>query len=72
MFQMIGILAELEKSLIQERTKAGRAAAVARGVQMGRKAKLTPQQIRHAAKLIGQGEPWRSRWGLQDGHFTGD
>jgi DNA invertase Pin-like site-specific DNA recombinase len=56
MFQMIGILAELEKSLIQERTKAGRAAAVARGVKMGRKTKLTPQQISHAAQLIGQGE----------------
>lgn len=56
MFQMIGILAELEKSLIQERTKAGRAAAVARGVKMGRKVKLTPQQVTHASKLIEQGE----------------
>ena len=56
MWQMIGILAELERSLIQERTKAGRAAAVARGVKMGRKAKLTPQQIEHAKKLIEQGE----------------
>ena len=37
MWQMVGILAELERSLIQERTKAGRAAAVARGVRMGRK-----------------------------------
>ena len=35
MWQMVGILAELEKSLIQERTKAGRAAAQARGVKMG-------------------------------------
>ena len=49
-------LAELEKSLIQERTKAGRAAAVARGVKMGRKVKLTPQQVTHARKLIEQGE----------------
>lgn len=40
-WQMIGILAELERSLIQERTQAGRAAAVARGVKMGRKPKLT-------------------------------
>ena len=30
MWQMVGILAELERSLIQERTKAGRAAAQAR------------------------------------------
>jgi DNA invertase Pin-like site-specific DNA recombinase len=44
MWQMVGILAELERSLIQERTKAGRAAAVARGVKMGQKSKLTAQQ----------------------------
>ena len=56
MWQMVGILAELERSLIQERTKAGRAAAVARGVKMGRKSKLTPQQVAHARKLIEQGE----------------
>lgn len=56
MWQMVGILAELERSLIQERTKAGRAAAVARGVKMGRKPKLTPQQAAHARKLVEQGE----------------
>lgn len=56
MFQMIGILAELERSLIQERTRAGRAAAISRGVKMGRKTKLSPQQIDHARKLIEQGE----------------
>ncbi len=56
MWQMVGILAELERSLIQERTKAGRAAALARGVRMGRKPKLTSQQVTHARKLIGQGE----------------
>ncbi len=56
MWQMVGILAELERSLIQERTKAGRAAAVARGVRMGRKRLLSAQQVAHARKLIGQGE----------------
>lgn len=56
MWQMIGILAELEKSLIQERTKAGRAEAISRGVKMGRKKKLTAQQAEHARKLIEQGE----------------
>jgi len=56
MWQMVGILAELERSLIQERTRAGRTAAVARGVKMGRKSKLTQQQIEHAKKLIEQGE----------------
>ena len=56
MWQMVGILAELERSLIQERTRAGRAAAVARGVRMGRKRLLSAQQVIHARKLIGQGE----------------
>ena len=56
MWQMVGILAELERLLIQERTKAGRAAAVARGVKMGRKPKLTPQQVAHASELLEQGE----------------
>jgi DNA invertase Pin-like site-specific DNA recombinase len=56
MWQMVGILAELERSLIQERTKAGRAAAVARGVRMGRKRLLSAQPVSHARKLIEQGE----------------
>ena len=56
MWQMVGILAELERSLIQERTKAGRAAAQARGVKMGRKPLLSAQQVTHARKLLEQGE----------------
>jgi DNA invertase Pin-like site-specific DNA recombinase len=56
MWQMVGILAELERSLLLERTKAGRAAAQARGVKMGRKPLLTAQQVTHARKLVGQGE----------------
>ena len=61
MWQMVGILAELERSLIGERTKAGRAAAMARGVKMGRKVKLTQQQADRARKLIEQGEQPRHR-----------
>ena len=56
MWQMIGIRAELERSLIHERTKVGRAAAVARGVKLGRKLKLSPHQVAHARKLLEQGE----------------
>jgi len=56
MWQMVGILAELERSLIQERTKVGRAAAQARGVKMGRKPLLSTQQVAHARKLLEQGE----------------
>src|SRR5262245_36379859 len=56
MWQMGGILTELERSLIQERTKVGRAAAQARGVKMGRKPLLSTQQVAHAHKLREQGE----------------
>ena len=41
MWQMIGVLAELERSLISERTSAGVKAAKRRGVKFGRKRKLT-------------------------------
>jgi DNA invertase Pin-like site-specific DNA recombinase len=56
MWQMIGVLAELERSLIAERTRAGVAAARVRGVKFGRKRKLTRQQIVQARKLIASGE----------------
>ena len=56
MWQMIGVLAELERSLISERTRAGVKAAKGRGVKFGRKPKLTPRQINHARKLIDAGE----------------
>ena len=56
MWQMVGILAELERSLLLERTKAGRAAAQARGVKMGRKPLLSTSQVAHARKLREQGE----------------
>ena len=55
MWQMIGVLAELERSLIVERTRAGVKAAHRRGVKFGRKAKLTPDRLTHARKLIGDG-----------------
>ena len=56
MWQMIGVLAELERSLIFERTRAGVKAARARGVKFGRKPKLTQRQIDHALKLIDDGQ----------------
>jgi DNA invertase Pin-like site-specific DNA recombinase len=55
MWQMIGVLAELERSLIAERTRAGVKAAQRRGVKFGRKVKLTPDRLAHARKLIEQG-----------------
>lgn len=47
MWQMIGVLAELEWSLITERTRAGIKAVQSRGVKFGRKRKLTPRQVNH-------------------------
>jgi DNA invertase Pin-like site-specific DNA recombinase len=44
-WQMIGILAELERSLFTARTRAGVKAAKRRGVKFGRKPKLTALQI---------------------------
>jgi DNA invertase Pin-like site-specific DNA recombinase len=57
MWQLIGVLAELERSLIAERTRAGVKAAQHRGVKFGRKRKLTPHQIEHAHKRIEKDEP---------------
>ena len=56
MWQMIGVLAVLERSLIVERTQAGMKEAHLRGVKFGRKKKLTPAQIAKARKLIEGGE----------------
>ena len=44
-FQIFGALAEFERNLIRERTKAGLEAARTRGRKGGRKVKLKPQQI---------------------------
>jgi DNA invertase Pin-like site-specific DNA recombinase len=56
MWQMTGILAELERSLISEPTRAGVKAAKRRGVKFGRKPKLTALQIELARKQIERGE----------------
>lgn len=55
-FHMMGALAEFERALIIERTRAGMKAAKARGVEVGRKRVLTPTQISHARQLVEQGE----------------
>ena len=45
-------IADFERSLIGERTSAGRAAALARGVRFGPRPVLSPEQIAHARRLI--------------------
>jgi DNA invertase Pin-like site-specific DNA recombinase len=54
-FHVMGALAEFERSLIVERTKAGMAAAKARGTHLGRKRKLSHNQLKHAQALVSEG-----------------
>ena len=51
-FHLFGALAEFEHALIQERTKAGLAAARARGRKGGRKPSLSPTDVRKAAAML--------------------
>lgn len=59
MLTVLGGLAEFERELIRARTGEGRARAVARGVKMGRKPKLTQHQQREAFRRREKGEPMR-------------
>tara|TARA_R110002051_G_scaffold315989_1_gene395079 strand:+ start:9350 stop:9928 length:579 start_codon:yes stop_codon:yes gene_type:complete len=51
-FHIMGALAEFERDLIQERTKAGLRAAKKRGKRLGRPPMLSPAQIAHAKAAI--------------------
>ena len=55
-FHIMGALAQFERSLIVERTKAGMTAARARGRHLGRARSLNAAQIAHARTLINSGE----------------
>jgi len=59
MLTVLGGLAEFERELIRARTGEGRARAVARGVKMGRKPKMTPHQIKEALRRRDAGETTR-------------
>ena len=52
-FHIMGALAEFERALIVERTRAGMASARARGRHLGRPTKLTGAQLRKAEEEIG-------------------
>src|SRR5215203_6841520 len=56
MLTVLGGLAEFERDLIRSRTSEGRARAVARGVKLGRKPKLTVHQRREALARRRAGE----------------
>jgi DNA invertase Pin-like site-specific DNA recombinase len=59
-FHMIGSIAQFERRLISERTKAGLDAARARGRKGGRKAKLTPSDIKKAKAMLSDPEMTKS------------
>jgi DNA invertase Pin-like site-specific DNA recombinase len=50
----------VKRDLIRARTGEGRARAIARGVKMGRKPKMTPHQMKEALKRRDAGEPMRN------------
>jgi DNA invertase Pin-like site-specific DNA recombinase len=56
---VLGGLAEFERELIRARTSEGRARAVARGVKLGRKPKLTSHQIKEVLRRKENGEAVR-------------
>ncbi len=59
-FHMLAALAEFERELISERTRAGMAAAKRNGKHIGRPRKLTPHQVTHARELIKSGMETRA------------
>jgi DNA invertase Pin-like site-specific DNA recombinase len=56
LLHLLGALAEFERSLIMERTRAGIAAAKQRGVRLGRRPKLSGQDVRFAMRQLERGE----------------
>ena len=55
LLSVFGWLAEVERDLTTERTKAGLAAAKRRGVKLGRKPKLTAADVDHARRMSASG-----------------
>ena len=56
---MLAALAECEREMISERTRASMAAARRNGKHIGRPHKLTPQQATHARELLKSGKETR-------------
>ena len=59
-FHVMAALAQFERRLIAERSRAGIAAARKRGKHLGRPADLTPDKISHARQMIDSGEQSKS------------
>jgi DNA invertase Pin-like site-specific DNA recombinase len=58
-FHIMGALAEFERDLIRERTRAGMKAARKRGKHMGRPRALSPAQVEHMRELLASGKTQR-------------
>ncbi len=58
-FHIMGALAEFERDLIRERTKAGMKAAKKRGKHVGRPKTLSPGQVQHIRELLTAGKTQR-------------
>lgn len=54
---ILGLVAQLERDIIAERTAAGMAAAKGRGFKMGREPLMTDAKIRRAGELLNAGKP---------------
>lgn len=55
MLHIFGALAEFERGLIQERTKAGLASLKAKGATLGQPKKMTPEKAKQARDMLKQG-----------------
>ncbi|PZU21417.1 MAG: DNA resolvase [Shinella sp.] len=55
LLHVLASMAEFERSLVSERTKAGMAAARARGSRIGRRPAMTPEQRREARLALAEG-----------------
>ncbi|WP_370626960.1 recombinase family protein [Salinibacterium sp. ZJ450] len=56
LLQVLGAVAELERSLIRERTVSGMRAAKQRGARIGRPASLTPEQLKAVLAMRATGQ----------------
>ena len=54
-FHIFGVLGQFERDLIQERTRAGLAAAAVRGRRSGRKPVITEDKLKRARGMVGKG-----------------
>lgn len=60
LFHVLASIAEFERDLIRDRTRAGVAAARRRGTRLGRRPKLEPRIVRRIRRMRGQGHSMRA------------